>query len=55
MTGKGLEYAQKLLKSSGNRKNVPDMVLVLTDGEAEDSKALWKVSRELRKEGVEVN
>lgn len=54
MTGKALQYAKKLLDGTRNRKNVPDMVLVLTDGEAEDTDVLWKVSKELRDNGVEI-
>lgn len=53
-TGKGLEYAQKRLMDRTNRKDVDDMIWVLTDGETEDMDKLEKASKRLRRKHVEI-
>lgn len=52
-TGLALDYARtQFLKRSENRQNVPDVVLLMTDGRGEDNVA--RPAQALRSEGVEV-
>lgn len=53
-TGTGLQYAQRRFGDRGNRKDVPDMLFILTDGAAEDPEEMFKSASELRKQGVEI-
>ena len=54
MTGQALEHAQKVFfkKENGNREDAVDVILVITDGRAQDDLKAREVARELRSEGV---
>lgn len=57
MTGRALEHAHKVLfaRENGNRVEAVDVMLVITDGRAQDPLLASDVAKKLRKEGVIVS
>ena len=56
-TGKALDHARTVSFSrhSGNRPSVPDYLLVITDGKAQDNQVLISNARRLRDNNVHVS
>ena len=56
-TGLALQYVSNelLKKDNGNRPGVPDILLVITDGRAQDDQRLEQESRVLQTQGVLVS
>ena len=56
-TGEALVHAQtkSLSAAYGNRPDVKDVVLVITDGKAEDPKLVKDVSKQMRDSGIMVS
>ena len=56
-TGLALQYVsdELLKKDNGNRPGVPDVLLVITDGRAQDGQLLKQESMTLQEKGVLVS
>ena len=54
-TGSALEYVRNVIfnETNGNRLEVPDVVLVITDGTSQDNVEV--ISNDLRRDGVTVS